>query len=372
MTPSIDVHTHIFASGWPDFAARYGGDRWPRLEGDPATGCRLYLGSTLNRSLTPHAFDPARRIEDMDRTGVGRQLLSPAPPTFCYWAPGPAAAEWCRMQNDAIAELVGRHPARLLGAGGLPLQAPDLAVKELERVVSVLRFPAVEIGANVAGLDLDDAALAPVWDAAAALGVAIFVHPQAPILGDPRFRKDNLTQVAGFPLETALAMTRVIFGRVLDRWPTLRWCFAHGGGAFAYILPRLDQGWTAIADAHAAISQPPSAYAPRARLRARDLRARAHRAGQRLPVQDGGGRSGRGSRRRRPGRGHAAAAPGRQRAGVPGPGPGLTAAAAQRNIPPMNFGTFLLMQSPSARSSREIYTRAVEMAQSAETLGFHY
>jgi aminocarboxymuconate-semialdehyde decarboxylase len=263
MTPSIDVHTHIFASGWPDFAARYGGDRWPRLEGDPATGCRLYLGSTLNRSLTPHAFDPARRIEDMDRTGVGRQLLSPAPPTFCYWAPGPAAAEWCRMQNDAIAELVSRSPARLLGAGGLPMQAPDLAVKELERVVSVLRFPAVEIGANVAGLDLDDAALAPVWDAAAALGVAIFVHPQAPILGDPRFRKDNLTQVAGFPLETALAMTRVIFGRVLDRWPTLRWCFAHGGGAFAHILPRLDQGWTAIADAHAAIPEPPSAYARR-------------------------------------------------------------------------------------------------------------
>src|SRR6266403_5906174 len=86
MTPSIDVHTHIFASGWPDFASRYGGDRWPRLEGDPATGCRLYLGSTLNRNLTPHAFDPARRIEDMDRTGVGRQLLSPAPPTFGCWA----------------------------------------------------------------------------------------------------------------------------------------------------------------------------------------------------------------------------------------------------------------------------------------------
>ena len=199
----------------------------------------------------------------MDRTGVERQLLSPAPPTFCYWAPGPAAAEWCRMQNDAIAELVGRSPARFLGAGGLPLQAPDMAVKELERVATVLRFPAVEIGANVAGADLDDPSLSPVWDAAAALGIAIFVHPQAPILGDPRFRKDNLTQVAGFPLETALAMTRVIFGRILERWPTIRWCFAHGGGAFAYILPRLDQGWKAIADAHAAIAQPPSTYARR-------------------------------------------------------------------------------------------------------------
>jgi aminocarboxymuconate-semialdehyde decarboxylase len=260
---TIDCHTHIFASRWPDFAARFGGDRWPRLEGDPATGCRLFLGSTLNRSLTPQAFDPAQRIEDMDRTGVERQLLSPAPPTFCYWAPGPAAAEWCRMQNDAIAELVGRSPARFLGAGGLPLQAADLAVKELERVVSVLGFPAVEIGANVGGQDLDDESLSPVWDAAAALGVAIFVHPQAPILGDPRFRKDNLTQVAGFPLETALAMTRVIFGRVLERWPAIRWCFAHGGGAFAYVLPRLDKGWEAIADAHAALPEPPSAYARR-------------------------------------------------------------------------------------------------------------
>ena len=157
MTEAIDVHTHIFAQGWPDFAARFGGDRWPRLEGDPATGCKLYLGATFNRNLTPHAFDPARRIEDMDRTGVAVQLLSPAPPTFCYWAPPDAAAEWHRTQNDVIAEIVARHPRRFLGAGGLPLQAPDLAVKELERVATTLRFPAVEVAGNVDGRDLDDA-----------------------------------------------------------------------------------------------------------------------------------------------------------------------------------------------------------------------
>jgi aminocarboxymuconate-semialdehyde decarboxylase len=260
---AIDVHTHIFAPGWPDFAARFGGDRWPRLEGDPSAGCKLYLGATFNRNLTPHAFDPARRIEDMDRTEVATQLLSPAPPTFCYWAPPEAAAEWHRMQNDVIADIVARHPRRFLGAGGLPLQAPDLAVKELERAATTLHFPAVEIAANVDGRDLDDASLDPVWTAAAALGVAVFVHPQAPILGDSRFRKNNLTQVAGFPLETALAMTRVIFGGVLERWPTLRWCFAHGGGAFPYILPRLDKGWEVADAARAAIPEPPSYYVRR-------------------------------------------------------------------------------------------------------------
>ncbi len=264
MTGAIDVHTHIFPAGWPDFAARHGGDRWPRLDGDPASAtCKLYVGSAFNRELTPHAFDPAHRIEDMDRTGVALQLLSPAPPTFCYWAPGAAAAEWCRMQNDVIAAIVARQPGRFIGAAGLPLQAPDLAVKELERVVTVLRFPAIEIGASVAGRDLDDAALEPLWDAAAAHGVAIFVHPQAPILDDDRFRRDNLTQIAGFPLETALAMTRVIFGRVLDRWPAIRWCFAHGGGAFPYILPRLDRGWEVANAAHAAIPRRPSEYARR-------------------------------------------------------------------------------------------------------------
>jgi len=199
----------------------------------------------------------------MDRTEVATQLLSPAPPTFCYWAPPEAAAEWHRMQNDVIADIVARHPRRFLGAGGLPLQAPDLAVKELERVATTLHFPAVEIAASVDGRDLDDASLDSVWAAAAALGVAVFVHPQAPILGDARFRKNNLTQVAGFPLETALAMTRVIFGGVLERWPTLRWCFAHGGGAFPYILPRLDKGWQVADAARAALPETPSYYVRR-------------------------------------------------------------------------------------------------------------
>jgi aminocarboxymuconate-semialdehyde decarboxylase len=263
VTGAIDVHTHIFASGWPDFAARHGGDRWPRLEGDPHGTCKLYLGTTFNRTLSPNAFDPARRVEDMDRTGIEQQLLSPAPPTFCYWAPGPAASEWCRMQNDAIAEIASRHPTRFLGAGGLPLQAPDLAVKELERVATSLRFPAIEIAGSVEGRDLDDHSLDPVWEAAAALGIAVFVHPQAPVVGQPRVQKNNFTQVLGFPLETAVAMTRVVLGGLLDRRPAIRWCFAHGGGAFPYILPRLDKGWEVMEEARSAVARRPSDHARR-------------------------------------------------------------------------------------------------------------
>jgi hypothetical protein len=61
--------------GWEDYAARFGGDRWPRLAGDPASArCQLYVGATFNRHLGPESFDPARRIVDMDARGIGRQL----------------------------------------------------------------------------------------------------------------------------------------------------------------------------------------------------------------------------------------------------------------------------------------------------------
>ena len=263
MTGAIDVHTHILPPRWDDWAARFGGSGWPRLVGDPASSCQLFLGDTFNRNLGPDSFDPARRIADMDASGVERQVLSPPPPLFCYGMDGAAAAEFCRLQNDNIAGIVARHGDRVTGAGTLPLQAPDLAVKELERVRRTLGFPCVEVGGNVHGRDLDDASLAPVWEAAAALDVAIFVHPTAPVLGGERFRKYNLMQSLGFPLETALCMTRVIYGGVMERWPGLRWCFAHGGGAFPFVLPRVDHGWDITAEGRASIPKKPSTYLSR-------------------------------------------------------------------------------------------------------------
>jgi aminocarboxymuconate-semialdehyde decarboxylase len=84
---------------------------------------------------------------------------------FCYWADSAPGAEFCRLHNEAIAAVVAARPTRFLGAAIVPLQAPDLAVKELERVAR-LGFGCVEIGSSVDGRDLDDEALHPVWEAA--------------------------------------------------------------------------------------------------------------------------------------------------------------------------------------------------------------
>jgi aminocarboxymuconate-semialdehyde decarboxylase len=83
------------------------------------------------------------------------------------------------------------------------------------------------------------------------------------VLGAERFQRYNLPLVLANPLETALTITRVIYGGLLDRWPRLRWCFAHAGGAFAFVLGRVDRGWDVMAEGRAAVGKPPSAYARR-------------------------------------------------------------------------------------------------------------
>jgi aminocarboxymuconate-semialdehyde decarboxylase len=262
MMGAIDVHTHILPRGWDEFLARHADPRWPRVVREADGGCALLRGTVRDRGLTEQVFDPAVRIADLDRLGIARQVLSPPPLMFCYWAePGPAA-EFCRLHNDAIASVVAAHPARFLGAAIVPLQAPDLAVRELERARGI-GFRCVEIGSSVDGRDLDDEALHPVWDAADALDIALFVHPAAPVLGAERFQRYNLPLVLANPLETALTITRVIYGGLLDRWPKLRWCFAHAGGAFAFVLGRVDRGWQVMPEGPAAVANPPSAYANR-------------------------------------------------------------------------------------------------------------
>src|SRR5262245_48474150 len=162
---AIDVHTHILPRGWDAFLARHTDPRWPRIVFEENGGCSLYRGSERDRGLTEQVFDPQSRVADLDRLGIERQVLSPPPLMFCYWAEATAAAEFCRLHNDAIAEVVAACPARFLGAAIVPLQVPALAVKELERVVG-LGFRCVEIGSSVDGRDLDDPALGPVWEAA--------------------------------------------------------------------------------------------------------------------------------------------------------------------------------------------------------------
>jgi aminocarboxymuconate-semialdehyde decarboxylase len=258
---AIDVHTHLIPPGWEDWATKFGGERWPRLVEHDACTATIMTGEHFFRDVDDRSWSAERRLEDMDRMGVARQALSPPPVMFCYWAEPQATAAFARMQNENVARVVSRHPARFVGMATVPLQDCALAIKELRHCRERLDLRAVEIGSCPAGRDFDDPALFPFFEACAELDVAIFVHPATPLVGQERLAKYYFPLIVGNPLETALAASKLIYGAVLERLPSLRVCFAHGGGAFPFTLARLDHGWKVRPEGPAAIPRPPRAYA---------------------------------------------------------------------------------------------------------------
>jgi aminocarboxymuconate-semialdehyde decarboxylase len=259
----IDLHTHVVPPRWDDWAARWGGGAWPRLVPGDACRATLMTGDRFFRDVTDRAWSPARRVEDMDRLGIDRQALSPPPVMFCYWAEPAAAQAFARMQNEHVAGVVAAHPRRFAGMATVPLQDVGLAIAELRHAREALGLRAVEIGTCPAGRDFDDPELFAFFEACRDLGMAVFVHPATPLAGGERMTRYYFPLIVGNPLETALAISKLIFGGVLERLPDLRICFAHGGGAFPFTLARLNHGWTVRPEGPAAIPRPPREYARR-------------------------------------------------------------------------------------------------------------
>ncbi len=256
----IDLHTHILPERWPDLRERYGYGGFVALDHVAPCRARMVIDGKPFREITDNCWDPARRLAECGRDHVSVQVLSTVPVMFSYWARPADGHDLARLLNDHIAGVVASHPRRFIGLGTIPMQDATLAVRELERCVRELEFPGVQIGTHVQGADLDDPALFPVFEAAADLGAAIFVHPWD-MLGKERMTRYWLPWLVGMPTETTLALAAVIFGGVLERLPRLRIGFAHGGGSFPGTFGRLEHGFNARPDLVAVRNQvPPRAY----------------------------------------------------------------------------------------------------------------
>lgn len=259
MEMRVDFHTHIIPEDLPNLAERFHGERWPVLHRTCACGANIMVGGKVFREVTDQVWDPKKRIHDMQREQVDMQVLSPIPVTFSYWASAEEAEVMARIQNDFIAETVKEHPDHFIGLGTVPLQNTEIAIREMDRCIHELGLKGIEIGTNVNGNNLDDPALIPFFEMCQAWDVPLFVHPWE-TLGRERMPRHNLMYTVGMPSETALAAASLILGGVIEKFPGLKICFAHGGGSFPYILPRLDQGWKVWP--HLRLTeQPPSAYA---------------------------------------------------------------------------------------------------------------
>ncbi len=173
----IDLHTHILPREWPDLRQRYGYGGFVQLEHHGPGCARMMIDGTVFREIEDSCWDAERRLVDCGEQGVDVQVLSTVPVMFSYWARPEHTYDLARLLNDHLAEVVAGNPRRFVALGTLPMQAPDLAIRELDRCVKKLKFAGVQIGSNVNGLNLNHPNLFPIFERAEELDAAIFVHP---------------------------------------------------------------------------------------------------------------------------------------------------------------------------------------------------
>jgi aminocarboxymuconate-semialdehyde decarboxylase len=235
---TIDMHAHVIV---PEITREAGaGEAWrPRVFRDDAGGQVVEMGGTEIRSAIAEFVNIDDILATQEEAGVERVLLCPWVPLLYYDADPDEGLKRARIQNEALARLVRDDPNRVSALGAVPLQDPTLAAAELRALMEAGVLRGVEVAASVRGVFLGDDRFEPFWDAAAATGALVFVHPTTRGFDSPAFQDYYLWNTVANPLETATTAAHMVVAGVMERHRELRVLLAHGGGALLAVRGRM-------------------------------------------------------------------------------------------------------------------------------------
>ncbi len=253
---SIDIHAHWYPEEWLKVFEKDGAREGASLERLANGGYRLKAKNITN------AFDDrfvvvSERVAEMDKRRVDVHALSLTTP-MVYWATPALGLALSQAFNDAASAAHRKHPRRFLGLAMVPMQEPELALKELERAAGLPGMRGLYLATNVNGRELDEQAFWDVYAKCEELGWPIFLHP-VDTIGQDRTKRYYLKNLLGNPYDTGVAAASLIFGGVLDRFEKLEVNLPHAGGAFPGLIGRLDHG-RKVRPELKHMKQPPSAY----------------------------------------------------------------------------------------------------------------
>lgn len=182
-----------------------------------------------------------RRLAHMDAAGIDMAILALTSPGVQVM-PREEAVEFAAYANDWLADAIGRHPLRYAGLAACSPQDPAAAAKEIERSVVKLGLNGVIINSHTQGEYLDDQKFWPIFEAAEALGVPIYLHPNSPnnAMIQPLLDKGLDGAIFGFSVETGMHVLRLIIAGVFDRFPKLQVVIGHVGESLPFTLYRID------------------------------------------------------------------------------------------------------------------------------------
>jgi aminocarboxymuconate-semialdehyde decarboxylase len=235
---AVDTHAHWYPADWLALFARDGAAEGAHLE-------HTAKGYTIRTERIVNAFDEqfvdlGLRLEAMDRQRVDIQALSLTAPMI-YWASPGFGLALAQAYNDSVAAAHARHPNRLVGLAMLPMQAPDLALKELERAAKLPGMRGLYLATHVNDAELDERKFWNIYARAEELHWPIFLHP-IDTIGRERTSRYYLRNLLGNPYDTGVAAASLVFGGVLDAFPKLEINLPHAGGTFPWLIGRLDRG----------------------------------------------------------------------------------------------------------------------------------
>ncbi len=224
----IDVFSHILPA------------KYKQALDDAAPG---HVQQVMNNAI-PTLWDLDARFRVMDKYDQVQVLTLSRPPIEEVIDDPQKALDLTRLGNDEMAELVLKYPSRFPAAvAAVSLTDVDGSLKELERAVNDLKFRGVQIYTNVKGKPLNSPEYLPLFEMMARFNLPVWIHPTFGITAtDYSTEKGSRYSVAGtfgWPYETTMAMNRLVFGGILERWPNLKVIAHHGGAMIPYFAERI-------------------------------------------------------------------------------------------------------------------------------------
>ena len=245
----IDIHNHIYPENY-----------WKALL---KISERVTFPIDARRILSYYTekgilIKPEETLGPMEKMGIEIQVLSLSVPNV--YMPDPAMSlDLAQMANDAYADIRRRFPGRFYVLASVPLNFPELAIRELDRAIGKLGMNGIVLGSNIAGMPLSSPEFFPFYERVNELNVPIFIHPMSP----PHMEEEDeffTAPLVHYVFESTLAATKMVFAGVFERFPEMHLILPHLGGAIPYIQGRIDSGYRNHPSCRKNISRPPSEY----------------------------------------------------------------------------------------------------------------